>query len=175
MLNWETVGTSMLTSGGILFAAYKIWFQRRLEDHKLSLQNNGKLFELELKTLEEFGGITQEILRGDLGDAKQLSAQEVFIIKANENEEQLNTFFKNSSHVMGSKIITKFDLLIENYKNLQNQTKEYRSSNTTYGGGRYNVYNDLPQALLDTAELYRVETQKVYESFKTDVYKRAGR
>jgi hypothetical protein len=55
VLNWETVATSMLTSGGILFAAYKIWFQRRLEDHKLSLQNNGKLFELELKALEEFG------------------------------------------------------------------------------------------------------------------------
>ena len=49
MLNWETVATSMLTSGGILFAAYKIWFQRRLEDHKLSLQNNGKLFLLFLE------------------------------------------------------------------------------------------------------------------------------
>ena len=95
MLNWETVATSMLTSGGILFAAYKIWFQRRLEDHKLSLQNNGKLFELELKALEEFGGITQEILRGDLGVATQLSAQEIFIIKAYENEKVLNTFVKN--------------------------------------------------------------------------------
>lgn len=175
MLNWETVATSMLTSGGILFAAYKIWFQRRLEDHKLALQNNGKLFELELKTLEEFGGITQEILRGDLGVAKHLSAQEVFIIKAYENEEQLNTFFKNSSHIMNSKIISKFDSLIEKYKNLQNQTKEYRSPNTGYGGGRYNAYNDLPQELLDTSELCRVETQNLYESFKADVFKRAGR
>ena len=175
MLNWETVATSMLTSGGILFAAYKIWFQRRLEDHKLSLQNNGKLFELELKALEEFGGIPQEILRGDLGVATQLSAQEIFIIKAYENEKVLNTFVKKSSHIVSSKIITKFDSLIENYKKLQSQTKDYRSPHTGYGGGRYNAYNNLPQELLDIAESYRIETQNVYESFKADVFKRAGR
>ncbi|AVZ86526.1 hypothetical protein [Acinetobacter sp. WCHA45] len=175
MLNWETVATSMLTSGGILFAAYKIWFQRRLEDHKFSLQNNGKLFELELKALEEFGGITQEILRGDLGVATPLSAQEIFIIKAYENEKVLNTFVKKSSHIVSSEIITKFDSLIENYKKLQSQTKDYRSHNTGYGGGRYNAYNNLPQELLDIAESYRIETQNVYESFKADVFKRAGR
>jgi hypothetical protein len=165
----------MLTSGGILFAAYKIWFQRRLEDHKLTLQNNGKLFELELKVLKEFGGITQEIIRGDLGVAKQLSAQEVFIIKAFENEETLNTFFKESSHVMSATIIKKFDALIQYYKNLQEQTKSYRSSNTGYGGGKYNAYDNLPQELLDKAESYRTETLNVYESFKADVFKRAGR
>lgn len=174
-LNWETVATSMLTSGGILFAAYKLWFQRRLEDHKLSLQNNGKLFELELKTLEEFGCITQEILRGDLSVAKQLSQQEVFIIKAYEHEYVLNTFLKKSSHIMSSQIITKFDSLIERYKNIQHVTKDYRSHNTGYGGGRYNAYNDLPQSLLDKAESYRTETQNFYESFKADVFKRAGR
>ena len=87
----------------------------------------------------------------------------------------LNTFVKKSSHIVSSKIITKFDSLIENYKKLQSQTKDYRSPHTGYGGGRYNAYNNLPQELLDIAESYRIETQNVYESFKADVFKRAGR
>jgi hypothetical protein len=36
-IDWATVSTSMLTSGGVLLAAYKLWFQKRLEDHKRKL------------------------------------------------------------------------------------------------------------------------------------------
>ncbi|WP_157953716.1 hypothetical protein [Oceanimonas marisflavi] len=107
-MNWETVATSMLTSGGILFGAYKIWFQRRLEDHKLALQNNAKLFELELKALQEFGVISQDVLRSDLGVAKHLSDEEVFIVKACENGGTLEKFFQQSTHAMNDTVIISF-------------------------------------------------------------------
>ncbi|WP_295510108.1 hypothetical protein [uncultured Pseudoalteromonas sp.] len=93
-----TVATSIPASGGILFGAYKIWFQRRLEDHKLALHKNAKLFEYEFKALQELGFISQAILRSDLDVAKHLSDEEVFIIKAYENEETLKKFFSDQVH-----------------------------------------------------------------------------
>ncbi|WP_319557346.1 hypothetical protein [Thiomicrorhabdus sp.] len=174
-MNWETVATSMLTSGGILFAAYKIWFQRRLEDHKLSLQNNGKLFELELKALEEFSQITQEILDSDLGIKIQLSEQEVFIIKSYKNEQKLSEFIKRYSHLISNKLNEKLTSLVALYRELQEETKSYISPNTSYGGGKYSAYNNLPASSIEKAGLCRVKTLKAYESFKSEVYKRAGR
>ena len=84
-MNWETVATSMLTSGGILFAAYKIWFQRRLEDHKFALQNNGKLFEIEIKILEEFGRLVQNVIDTDLGIKAVISEDQILIMKSSES------------------------------------------------------------------------------------------
>lgn len=174
-MNWETVATSMLTSGGILFAAYKIWFQRRLEDHKLSLQNNGKLFELELKALEEFSHITQDILDSNLGIRAPLSEQEVFIIKVYENEQKLSEFIKKYSHIVSNKLNEKLTSLMVLYRELQKETENYRSPNTTYGGGKYNAYDNLPASSIEKSGLCRTKTLSTYEAFKSEVYKRAGR
>ena len=174
-MNWETVATSMLTSGGILFGAYKIWFQRRLEDHKLALQNNAKLFELELKALQEFGVISQDILRSDLGVAKHLSNEEVFIIKAYENEETLEKFLQQSTHVMNGTVISSFEKLISSYKELQKKSKPYQSKNTTYSMGRYSCYDEVPPKIIEFAKDCREQTEKVYKTYKQEVFKKAGR
>ncbi|EKO3411808.1 hypothetical protein K7V76_001127 [Vibrio fluvialis] len=174
-MNWETVATSMLTSGGILFGAYKFWFQRRLEDHKLALQNNGKLFELELKTLQEFGVISQDILRSDLGVAKHLSDEEVFIIKAYENEENLERFFQQSTHAMNDTVINLFEKLITSYKDLQDKSKPYQSKNTTYCMGKYSCYDNLPPNVIEFAKDCREQTKRAYKTYKQEVFKKAGR
>jgi len=178
-VNWETVAitvaTSMFASGGVLFLAYKFWFQRRLEVHKLSLQNNGKLFELELKALEEFSKVTQVILDSDLNIKKPLSEQEVFIIKSYANEEELSEFIKTYSHLMSNKFNKKLTSLMALYCELQEETKSYILKNKSYEDGKYYVYDKLPVSSLEKAALCRIQTLKAYEIFKSEVYERAGR
>ena len=174
-MNWETVATSMLTSGGILFAAYKIWFQRRLEDHKLSLQNNGKLFEIEIKGLEEFGKIIQESLNTDLGIPAKLPETEVFIMKSYENHANLKGFITQNSHTLSKDLTNRISSLLKTLSELQKSSKLFASPNSSYCGGRYNCYNKLPELLLAQSGRARSKTIEAYEAFKAEIYSRAGR
>ena len=163
-MNWETVATSMLTSGGILFAAYKIWFQRRLEDHKLSLQNNGKLFE-----------IIQESLNTDLGIPAKLPETEVFIMKSYENHANLKGFITQNSHTLSKDLTNRISSLLKTLSELQKSSKLFASPNSSYCGGRYNCYNKLPELLLAQSSRARSKTIEAYEAFKAEIYSRAGR
>lgn len=126
-VDWGTVSTSLLTSGGVLFAAYKLWFQRRLEDHKSQLQNNAKLFDMEMEVLNEFGKINQTIQNASIGIRAVLSNEELFIIKLTENISTMKKFREENSHLLSGTQMNLINNLIANYSKIQSEAKPFVS------------------------------------------------
>jgi len=174
-IDWGTVSTSLLTSGGVLFAAYKLWFQRRLEDHKYKLQNNAKLFEIEMDFLKELAELNQSIQNGGLGIQSELDNKEVFIIKLTEKTREVNDFINRSSHIISSAQLTEFKKLLSGYKNLDTKTEQFKSPNTGYCQGRYSAYNDLPEAILQEAQHLIDKTDSLFQKIKSSIFEGAGR
>jgi len=174
-VDWGTVSTSLLTSGGVLFAAYKLWFQRRLEDHKSQLQNNTKLFDMEMEVLSEFGKINQTIQNPSIGIRKVLSSEELFIIKLTENISTMKKFRDQSSHLLSDTQMKSINNLIANYLIIQSEAKPFISSNSSYGGGKYPAYNNLSEELLSEATTQIEATQSIFIQMQKDILRMAGR
>ena len=174
-IDWGTVSTSLLTSGGVLFAAYKLWFQRRLEDHKYKLQNNAKLFEIEITFLKELAELNQSIQNGSLGIRYEPDNKEVFIIKLTEKTREINDFINRSSHVITSVQLAEFNELLSGYKDLGAKSEQFKSPNTGYCQGRYSAYNDLPEAILQEAQQLIEKTDSLFQEIKRSIFEGAGR
>jgi hypothetical protein len=174
-IDWGTVSTSLLTSGGVLFAAYKLWFQRRLEDHKYKLQNNAKLFEIEMDFLKELAVLNQSIQNGNLGIRPEPDNKEIFIIKLTEKTTEINDFINRSSHIISSVQLTEFKNLLSDYRDFNAKAEQFKSPNTGYCQGRYSAYNDLPEAVLLEAQNLIDKTDSLFKNIKNSIFKGAGR
>ncbi|MDD2357353.1 MAG: hypothetical protein PHX13_05515 [Thiovulaceae bacterium] len=174
-VDWGTVSTSLLTSGGVLFAAYKLWFQRRLEDHKSQLQNNTKLFDMEMEVLNEFGKINQTIQNASIGIRAVLSNEELFIIKLTENISTMKKFRDKNSHLLSDTQMKSINNLIDNYSKILSEAKPFMSSSSSYCEGQYPAYDNLPEALLSKAITQVEATQSIFIQMQKDIFKMAGR
>lgn len=174
-IDWGTVSTSLLTSGGVLFAAYKLWFQRRLEDHKYKLQNNAKLFEIEMDFLKELAELNQSIQNGILGIRSEPNNKEIFIIKLAEKTTEINNLINRSSHIISSVQLKEFKSLLSEYRGLSAKAEQFKSPNTGYCQGRYAAYNDLPEAVLLEAQNLIDKTDSLFKNIKNSIFKGAGR
>lgn len=174
-IDWGTVSTSLLTSGGVLFAAYKLWFQRRLEDHKYKLQNNAKLFEIEMDFLKQLAELNQSIQNGSLGIRTQPDNKEIFIIKLTEKTKEINDFMNRSSHIISSSQITEFKNILSSYKALDAKTEQFKSLKIFYCQGRYSAYNNLSEAVLEEAQELIEKTDSLFRKIKSSIFEGAGR
>lgn len=174
-INWGTVSTSLVTSGGILFAAYKLWFQRRLEDHKCKLQNNTKLFELELECLSSLGKINQEIQFSTVGFTKESPSGEIFLTQSSFHAKTLQQFVALNSHMLDSTTTSKISDLIGRISNLVDEACPYESKNKSRNGGIYPCFENLPELLEQKAQNLKIEIHKTFEEYKNIVFSRAGR
>lgn len=174
-IDWGTVSTSLLASGGVLFAAYKLWFQRRLEDHKYKLQNNAKLFEIEMDLLKELAELNQSIQNGNLEIRSQPDNKEVFIIKLTEKSRELNDFINRNSHIISTDQLTEFKNLLSGYKDLSAKTEQFKCPNTGYCQGRYSAYNDLPEAILLESQQLLDKTDNLFQIIRNSIFEGAGR
>ena len=174
-VDFATVSTSMLTSGGVLFAAYKLWFQKRLEDHKSLLKNSVLLFDMEMGMLIKLAKINQEIQKNSIDIRAELPNEEIFIMRLPENIKSLQVFIDNNSHLLIDTQIKSMNLLISKYKQLQSDSNQFKSPNTSYGGGQYSAYENLSTEINDMSKQQLLSTNTFYTSVRNNILKMAGR
>lgn len=111
-IDWTTVSTSLLTSGGAFFAIYKLWFQRRLEDHKRKLENNSKIFEIELELLKNVGVINSKAQKSQLNILVQPPLYKAFASKHFEYIDELRRINENYAFILAPELRQKLQQLI---------------------------------------------------------------
>ncbi|WP_019896068.1 hypothetical protein [Hydrogenovibrio halophilus] len=89
-VDWAKLFTSLISSLGAVFAVYKLWFQRRLEDYKRKLENNSKLFEIEIELLKEVSVINIKAQNPQINIRVQPPVYEAFASKHCEYIDGLN-------------------------------------------------------------------------------------
>lgn len=174
-VDWGTVSTSLLTSGGVLFAAYKLWFQRRLEDHKMKLENNSKLFEIEIEMLKELSEFNSSVQTSSLDIRKKLAIPEAFASKHHEYLDALKSFRKKYAFILSTKKLKSLNQLIESMNTYSENIAQNKSSNTTYCARRYPVYDDLSDGQNKSANEIIQSVNTFFENLQKDIFSLAGR
>ena len=174
-IDFTTVSTSIITSGGVLFAAYKLWFQKRLEDHKSLLKNSVKLFEMEMDMLSQLAKINQVIQKNSIDIKAKFPNEEIFIMRLPENIQSLQAFIDENSHLLIDTQIESMNLLVSKYKQLQLDSNKFKSTSSSYGNGLYIAYENLSTDITDRSKEQLLCTNKFYISVRNNILKMAGR
>jgi hypothetical protein len=174
-IDWATVSTSLLTSGGAVFAVYKLWFQRRLEDHKRKLENNSKLFEIELELLKEVGVINIKAQKSHLNIPTQPPLYEAFASKHFEFIGDLSRVNENYAFVLTPTLRQKLQNLIGKLESYSDTVEPCKSRNTTYEKGKYCVYGKFSEEQIQGTKLVMEEIDAFFHLLQHQVFKDAGR
>jgi hypothetical protein len=174
-IDWATVSTSMLTSGGVLLAAYKLWFQKRLEDHKRKLDNNSKLFDIEIDLLKEVSILNTKTQASSLGIKIDLPITEVFASKHHELIKEFKSLHEKYSFILSTPSRKAFETIIQNLEGYTKLIAPYASTNSSYGGGRFLVYTDLPNEAHSEASKLIKEIETFFLTLQEKIFDAAGR
>ena len=174
-IDWATVSTSMVTSGGVLFAAYQLWFQKRLEDHKRKLDNNSKLFDIEIDFLKEVSILNTKAQASSLGIEIKLPITEVFTSKHHELIKEFKSLHEKYSFILTTPSKKAFEALIQNLDNYASLISPYASPNSSYGGGRFFAYTNLPEEAHIEASKLMKEIEDFFLTLQKNIFNLAGR
>ena len=174
-IDWGTVSTSLVTSGGVLFAAYKLWFQRRLEDHKRKLDNNSKLFDIEIDLLRDVSALNAQVQSSKLNIRKELPITEAFISRHHEYMGTLSSLYEKYAFVLSCCLRKEFEAVIKKLEKYAKLVAPYESNNRSYGGGRFPAYESLPNEVLDEASNLMKEIDDFFLDLQKRVFDSAGR
>ncbi|MEZ9144319.1 hypothetical protein AB4138_07785 [Vibrio sp. 10N.286.52.C3] len=174
-IDWATVSTSLLTSGGAVLAVYKFWFQRRLEDHKRKLENNSKLFEIELELLKEVGVINIKAQKSQLNIPAQPPLHEAFASKHCEYIGDLSGVNESYAFVLTPTLRQKLQKLIGKLESYSDTIDSCKSRNTAYERGKYCVYENFSEEQIRETKLVMKEIDAFFQLLQRQVFKSAGR
>ncbi|HAS6186026.1 TPA: hypothetical protein I7160_22050 [Vibrio vulnificus] len=174
-IDWATVSTSLLTSGGAVFAVYKLWFQRRLEDHKRKLENNSKLFEIELELLKDVGVLNSNAQKSQLNIRVQPILHEAFASKHFEYIDELKRINENYAFILAPELRQKLQKLIAKLEAYTNVVESCKSPNTTYEMGKYCVYESFSDEQIQKTTSIMSDVDSFFLHLQRKVFKAAGR
>ncbi|HAS6475680.1 TPA: hypothetical protein GRR63_23460 [Vibrio parahaemolyticus] len=174
-IDWVTVSTSLLTSGGAVFAVYKLWFQRRLEDHKRNLENNSKLFEIEIELLKELGILNVKAQKSVLNIRVQPPAHEAFASKHLEYIDDLNDILEKYSFVLAREHHLKLEKLLETLNSYSSIIEDTVEENRSFEGGKYCVYRNFNEEQVKSSIHAKQEIEKFFRSMQKHIFTSAGR
>lgn len=175
-IDFATVSTSMLSSGGVLFAAYKIWFERRLEDHKHNLQNDAKLFEIEIAALETLSLLVIRINKSKLeGVDAEFTLGTRFLMAGGGFLDDFSSWVEKNSFLLSEKICNNASILLIDWQCLMADAIPYVETNRSWGGSHYRSYKNLPDDILERSVAVNASCSELYLKFRKEIYRRAGR
>lgn len=149
-INWETVVTSMISSLITTGGLFAIFIKKDIENHKFKLQNNGKIFDLELISLNELSKIIIDVKREKLENVTTTFTSEViFLMKLPYIIDDLNKWLVDYSYALPNEIYNQAMTLVSKLEKILDETSSFVESGSSWGMGKYKSYKELDERHTD--------------------------